>query len=35
MTELLIATALAIAIDVVTGFAGAFKACAVMSGKMR
>lgn len=35
MTELLIATALAIAIDVVTGFAGAVKTGAVMSGKMR
>lgn len=35
MTELLIVTALAIALDVVTGFAGAVKAGTVMSGKMR
>lgn len=35
MTDLLIVTALAIAADVVTGFAGAVKTGTVMSGKMR
>lgn len=35
MTELLIVTALAIAIDVVTGFAGAVKTGTVISSKMR
>ena len=35
MTELLIVTALAIVLDVVTGFAGAIKTGNVMSGKMR
>lgn len=35
MTELLIVTALAIVLDVATGFAGAIKTGTVMSGKMR